>query len=717
MKWLLIVLLMGCPPLESEGLPQPTPTPAYEPFHPHLSATPDARDTILARLDREPYSSILAEVVLRADSDIRDVEIAWRSSEQNHNANAAAANAYLAWLYDDAAYAARSLEFLAAIRTDFENIDDWDINISMPHSLIAWTDAHDLLSGTDLADADALDAAEEAIVSVAHQFFSTFVLDDGTRTLLLGPAQNNHPIRTAVAIGYPALAFWDHPLSPSMRDWAFSEVDYLWGENGQYSLSDGGVSEGPFYSGYAWTPSLVIFGALESSGRELELRRSCLNRNDADPWTDHGCIEGEEFTFNNPLRTERFQGFADWSMGLRLPWGMRPPREDSRFSAPNGVGLLTAFADDASHYRWDWENNRDVPRRTNHALDTKLRYLSWFDDSVVAAEPDFLSRVLPAAGEAVFRSSWDDDAVWGMLMGENGSARKTLHDHVDAMSFQVAAYGEYLLMDTGYYKPVDYNNARTANATGHNVVLIDGQGAPDKGLLTNFGDTDAWLEQELLGGSVEVAESRQSYEDSDLTRTMALVEHRFFVIADRITSEREPREHRFRVHGWAGYDSGGTFTLGTDGARWERSAAGIDVYIGSRDGDVVVELPPYEEARAPHTHEIEEGRATTHHEVIDAVITAEAPDFLALLVPYRVGEAAPVVAWEGDAAWVDDVLVVAREPGEGSLTLAAGTLETDGELVILQPGGFAYCSRCTHVTWNGDEVLSGGDPTANTLAE
>ena len=712
----LLIVCVGCASVEPGPEPTPEPTP-WELVHPHLSVTPDQRDVVLSRDDREPYATILAELVAQADRQIRDSEVGWNASEQNSNAQSAAANAFLAWLYDDPERARRSLDFLAAIRTDFENRDDWDINIRMPYSLMGWTEAWDLLSATGLAPEDELAAAVEDIVSVTHQFYSAYVLDEGTRSLLLTPAQNNHPIRTAMAIGYVALGIWDHPLSASMRDWAFSELDYLWGEDGQYQLEDGSVSEGPFYSAFAWTPSLALFIAAENSGRTLDLRRSCLNRSDADPWTGHGCAEGEPFTFASPLRTARFQEFADWSISLRLPWGARPPREDSRFNSPNGFALLTSFAPEAGPYRWDWENNRDFPRRTTSGLDSKILHLAWFDDGVAAVEPPFESRVSPVAGEAVFRSSWDDDAVWGMLMAEHGSARKTLHDHVDALSFQVAAYGEYLLMDTGYYKPLAYNNARTSNATGHNVVLIDGQGAPDKGLLTNFGDADAWLEHGLVGGVVEVAEARQAYEDAEIVRTMAFVDDRYFVVADRIESDREPREHRFRVHGWAGLDSGGAFTMGQDGARWARDSAGIDVHVRSPDGDVSIEQPPYEEAQPPYTHEIEEGRATTHHEVMDAVITASAPDFLGLLLPYRVGEDPPEVSWEYDAAWVDGDLVVLREPVDGILYLEAGTLETDASLVILRPGGFVFASRGTYVRWAGEDVLSGGDPEGNTLVE
>ncbi len=686
---LLLILLVGC----AEPVEEPPPEVPFTITHPHLAATPADRDVVLSRIDREPYAGILAGLTAKADRDLRIGTGPWSASDENSNAEAAQANAFLAWLNDDEERAARARELLAAIRTDFDTRDDWDINIAMPHCLIGWTDAWDLLQATPWFPQAEADSVSDAIAEVTRQFHRDFVLDEGTRDLMLGPAQNNHPIRTAVAIGYVGLGLWDQPLAPMWRNWAFSELDYLWSERGHYLLADGAISEGPFYSSYAWTPSLAIFAAVESSGRTLELFRSCLNRNDADPWTDHGCVEGEPFDFENPLRSERFGAWADWSLGLRLPWGDRPPREDSRFSSPNGIALLTGLGG-AGHHRWDWEQNRNSPLRTTSALDTKILHLVHFDDSVEAVEPPFRSRVLPIGGEAVFRSSWDDDAVWGMLIAEHGDARKTLHDHVDSTSFQLAAYGEYLLMDPGYYKPVDYNNARTANSEAHNLVLIDGEAAPDKGLLTNFGDADAFLEHGHVDAAIEYAEAWQDYRSSQVERGVAFVGGRYFVLADRIASSEDPREHRWRMNGWAGFDSGGSFELRADGGRWEREAAGVDVFVAS-DGELLVEQPPYEEDRAPYAHEIEGGRATTHHEVLDGVVQGSAPGFLSVLAPYRVGgvgDEAPLLveAIPGDVpAWRisgEGFVDVALLNVGGGLVEVAG-LRTDAEFALARVTG------------------------------
>jgi len=97
-----------------------------------------------------------------------------------------------------------------------------------------------------------------------------------------------------------------------------------------------------------------------------------------------------------------------------------------------------------------------------------------------------------------------------------------------------AAYGEYLLLDPGYYKPDEQDNAKTAHSPAHNLVLIDGKAAPDKGLLTDFGDADAFLRNTLDGSRVKYAEAWQDYQSSHVERSVVFVDGRYFLVADRI---------------------------------------------------------------------------------------------------------------------------------------------------------------------------------------
>jgi len=646
----LLVLGSACVPDE----------PAPDPF-PTIVLRAEHRDGMLDRLERDPYAAIHAEIEERAARDYDPGSPdEWDHSANGRNAETARYAALLAWLHDDPAQAAKARDFLARIPTDYDTHRTWDINIRMPHSLMGWVDAYDLLRATPDFPVEEQVAVRDALTLIAGAFFDEYLGPEGTGGLVLQPAQNNHPIRTAAAIGYVAMAFPEYGRSAEWLDWAISELDYLWGPDGRYVQADGGVSEGPFYFGFAWGVSTATFIAWdnlfgEGRGEPPELRRDCRNRNDGDPWTGHGCVDGEGFVFANPLHTAEYRATVDWSMSIRLPSGHRPPLADAYFNPFNGGALLSSFGG-GGHYRWDWETNVDRPYEMGHGADLRAHHLAYFDDAVAAEEPPWTSRFLPAAGNAVFRSDHGPDAIWGLLVGESGAARKTLHDHVDGTSLTVAAYGEYLLIDPGYYKPTDLDNAVTAQSPSHNVVLVDGRSAPDKGLLTDFGDADASLSQ-WVDADVQSAVASQDYGGTTVERSVAFVRDRYFVVADRLEAEDDgPHDYTQRWHGGAA-----ELALDERGARWAIGDVGVDVYTAS-DAALVHAEPPFVEYAAPHVDQYRIDRSVQHHAVLDSTAAGalSGPYFLTILAPFREGgaaEEAPLVvtplpdAPAGGAAW------------------------------------------------------------------
>lgn len=687
--------------------------------HPRLLARPEHRELLLERVDREPYASILATLRRRAARAYAEEPdpASWDHQTNGDNASTAQANAFLAWAFEDQAAAAKAREFLRRLETDWETNTVLDINIRMPKTLIGYTNAWDLLSATPWFPPDEAAEAERKITEITRQFFDRYLENGFYRDILLRMAQNNHPIRTADAIGYVALAFPEHPEAETWWNWSLSELDHLWGPKGGYVQPDGGVSEGPFYFGFAWAPTAAFFIALDNAlGDVVPFTRDCRTRSDEDPWAGHGCVDGEQASFELPLRGGLFTKAVDWSLSLRLPWGSRPPIEDGVFGTHNGSAMLTSFGG-SGVYRWDWERNRDRPRDMEFGFDLVAHHLLYVDDAVPAEEPPFLTRFLPDAGHAVFRSDWGEEARWLLLVAEHGPARKAIHDHVDGTSFSLAAYGEYLLIDPGYYKPDALDNAKTSPPSSHNVILIDGKGAPDKGLLTDFGDADAWIRNTHDGDAVDYAEAHQEYQDTRIERSVVFVDGRYFVIGDRLaTTHPAARTHALRLHGHAGYSSGGVFELLADGARWERARAGVDVRVQSTAPGLAVVEPPYSPLTAPHVHEFDMDRKAADHAVIDATVEAEAPGFLTLLLPYKVGEdegpdapldavpldAGPgVVAWQINGFGATDIAVLRQRDAAEVLTLPGGQrLETDAELVVLRLEGerpFALMARGTRV--------------------
>jgi hypothetical protein len=728
----LAALTLGCDhdPETSPRGPDAAP-PARQ--HPTLAVTLAHKAIILERIQREPYATLLARIEARAARDYREEadDAVWDHDAHGRNGETAEANAFLAWLRDDEAAARKARDFFARLPTDFYTNERVDVNIRMPAVLMGYTNAWDLLAGTAFFPEDEARAARDKILEITAQFYDRYVLDPFHRTLALLVTQNNHPIRTATAMAYPALIFGDAAGAEEWLDWAMSELEYLWGKTGHYVQSDGGISEGPHYYSFAFAPSVAFYIAHDNAMAPTRVfHRACLSRSDQDPWNDHGCVEGEPFTFTNRLREQRWQATATWSIAIRTPGGRRPPLADGTLKPTNGQAVLTGFGA-PGYFRWDWENN-EAMLETIQWGELTIHHLAYFDDSVAATEPPFTTRFMPAAGNAVFRSDWSADALWMLLVAEAGSARKTIHDHVDGTSFTLAAYGEYLLIDTGYYKPIELDNARTAQATAHNVILIDGKGAPDKGLLTDFGDTDAFLENTLDGDRFDYAEARQTYRDTRIERSIVFVRNRYAIVADRMASEATAaREHRWRLHGNAGRDAGGVFTLNSDGATWARARAGIDVHLASTAGPVAAAQPAFLADDAPYIHKFD--GQLGYHEVLDGVIEATAPGFLAVLAPYRTGadDSDPahrlaverVDAGAGRAAWLVTTatgtdLVLLREPGTAqSLQLADGTLvSTDAELLVYGLGdGAGLIARGTEVSIDG--ALAATVSAAASVAE
>mgnify|MGYP002630585818 CR=1 FL=1 len=678
---------------------------AAEVVRPSLMVRPEMKEGILERVQQEPLASVLGQVTARADEDYRETTLeGWDPSAHGHNGGVAQANAFLAWLYDDQARAERAIDGFAWLDDDWGDNANWDINIRMAYPLMGYSNAHDLLLSTPWYPIQDQDRAERLLTSINQQFFDAYVRDDTMRQLSLGFSQNNHPIRTASAMGYVALAFPEHPDAQEWLDFAVEENAYLWGPDGHYVQDDGGISEGPLYYHFGMPAALAFFIAVENSTDVGDLyTKRCVNRQDVDPWLDHGCVEGEAFTFDNPLNTQSFADAFTWSVALRLPWGPRPPLGDARFDSANGGPVLQHWAPDIPA-NFDWLSNLEDPLKTTGGMELGPYHLAYMDAGASAEEPDWTTRFMPSAGNAVFRSGWGEDALWLLLVAENGDARKTLHDHVDGGSVTLAAYGEYLLMDSGYYKPNELDNAVTAQGDAHNLILVDGQGPPNKGLLQNFGDTDAYLENTLESKDLDYAEARIAYEDVDFVRSVLMVRDRWFAVVDRLESSGPQRDFAWRLNGYAGTEqTGGSFTLTEDGAAWEKTRAGVRAYVASPDGALTFAAPPREDFARPYVHELDE---VGHHTVLDASISATSPDFLTVLAPWELaGSPLPVEAVQGleeGVAWrVQDDLIWLTAGGT-SLQVGEHRLETDAEVVFYGlEDGLALIVGGTELTVDG----------------
>ncbi len=157
------------------------------------------------------------------------------------------------------------------------------------------------------------------------------------------------------------------------------------------------------------------------------------------------------------------------------------------------------------------------------------------------------SRVFPWAGQAVMRSGWDKNAHWSFFdVGPAGIA----HRHNDRLHLSVSAFGRDLLVDGGrYYYKGDSWRQYFKTAPSHNLILVDGCGqmtgksAVSKPMGKNHRVAPGfdYVRGEIDQGFVKLEGSAKH------TRAVVYVRNRFWVVFDRVTSDR-PRKIKTLWH-------------------------------------------------------------------------------------------------------------------------------------------------------------------------
>lgn len=91
---------------------------------------------------------------------------------------------------------------------------------------------------------------------------------------------------------------------------------------------------------------------------------------------------------------------------------------------------------------------------------------------LTACQPEDKDFALGESGNFIFRSDWGADAVWARFhCGTLGAG----HGHADQLHFDVTAYGQDILTDSGRFTYVDGPGRREfKGSAAHNTIVVDG---------------------------------------------------------------------------------------------------------------------------------------------------------------------------------------------------------------------------------------------------
>ena len=153
----------------------------------------------------------------------------------------------------------------------------------------------------------------------------------------------------------------------------------------------------------------------------------------------------------------------------------RTPIGDTHYPGLSGSVLLCGVAREARNGIAQWQAHRVLERASLERID--LYDLIYHDPSVAETPPGDLPpcRVFHSVQLAIFRSGWDEDAVY---MHFHGGSNTWSHCHLDLNAFTLAAYGERLAIDHGSwgYSPHYFRVVEPQISTAwHNTVVVDGE--------------------------------------------------------------------------------------------------------------------------------------------------------------------------------------------------------------------------------------------------
>lgn len=490
-------------------------------------------------------------------------------------------------------------------------------NLEEAEALVHLCTAYDLLAASPRVSPEVLVQAREALVRRIDTYRE--MCHDGPSTLMLLTSRNNHVMKFFATMGLCALAVNDRPeaardLSEAMTglDWmlhGMSTPEGAWGEGWSY-LAYGGQSWLPFFlAWHRWAQgrSFPFFGVPDVQPSD----------------TPHS---GRIVTIEDFAVQPRTRAVFEAALWALQPDRRTPPTDDGNPVVLFGNLMAHLLGD--PRFLWAWA----APELQYPVYGPFAATLASWDGTPPPENPGMdLEGSSPGAGYAVFRSSWESDATWLLLQGEQGAAREADpgHEHADELSFLLWHGGRPLVIDPGYIYFAEHD--RVKYARDHNTILVDGEGSPFAelyGTALSVG-ADAFLDPMEHRGPFSWTAVRTRFRDTDFRRRVVRLPGPAFLVEDHLDGDGANHRYTWLLNGMGGGQvPDSEFRLDPPIATWRNGPVEVQVAVGTPEGEAVFD------------HALEEhcpgwGTWRMHERLSVQATMGTRAGFLALLIPRR----------------------------------------------------------------------------------
>jgi hypothetical protein len=517
-------------------------------------------------------------------------------------------------------------------------IGGWDRDISTAEEIANYSAAFDAMSGAGYDFGADRGTIVDLLASVTGELYLNF-LDPSTANYYTNLHQNNHRSKSGAAMALAAIVLADDV--PEAGDW-FDYGVLLVDDVLRYMLvtGDGAYAEGPFY--YRLTMQNV-----------LPLMSAWQRFLGGGSWT----VDTVEVPamHSHPL----FRQTQRWMLDTTVPDGTMAPIDDANPGRSMYFGAMPSAVPEAAAAYRRWADTPQ-PFETDGSVELGPDTIVAYDDGITPTGPWWSpTQFYTEGGTATLRSDWSEDAVMALVLGEHDTASEfgrdrlgvgrapQSHEHPDAGSFLLHAFGERLALDPGYLTFTTHGLVNKPQ--DHNMVLVDGQGPPDY-LGASFdwladplgrppAEGQSTLHDTLDGSGLDATSVATWYRNTELGRRFLMADDRYLVIGDKVRGSGTSLN--WMQHGNGGGTSGGSFVPTSVGGRWQIGGARLDTGVSVAGQAVAFDT-------VDTTHEVPFTQERTHT-ALRATVPGGDADALQILYPTPVGATPPTITDVGVA--------------------------------------------------------------------